>query len=169
MALEVNEVLEKLRVAEELLATVLECGTMDVDYILDMEIDHPGTADKALEYAQDLGGTVNFGCFVEGVKRMSILEIEGDLDGLLEDACSNASVVKCKVFTDEMDWLKESLDDLVIDDNYCAWGCVASYGIYGGEHEDENHDLQEAFARFVTDSSYKHTFLEAVRDFFESL
>ncbi len=169
MVLEINEAVQKLRVAEEILATILECGTMDVDCVLDMEVDHPGTADRALEYAQDLGCTVNFGCFVDGAKRTSVQEIDDSLDEILEDACSNAGVAERAVITDEMSWLKESLDDLVIDDNYCAWGCIASYGIYGGEHEDGNHDVQEAFASFVRDSSDKDTFLKAVWDFLKLL
>jgi len=91
----------------ELIASLINCGQRDVDCILNMMRAH-GTEviDYANEFAEDIGGVVDFGCFVEGVKS-SVLD-------KLEEHVSDETMKR--------------LSSVTIDDNYCAWGGCASFG-----------------------------------------
>lgn len=163
---------DDLDAAYEILTAALDCGSMDVGCIIDMERNHPGTTERAKDFAEECGVPINFGCFVYGAKEMAIEEVESDLDGICEDLeydskdqiKDDAVIEKIKA---EMEYLKDSLQDMSIDDNYCAWGGVASWGSYGGEFEEENHDLQSLFGDFVVDATLKEAFLVAVKNFFE--
>jgi len=134
---EVSELREKLETAESILSSVLDCGTLDLECIYDMEKNHPGTVERAVELKDELG-SINFGNFVMAVKEMALAEVEDELDE--DDA--------------------ESFRDMIVDDNYVAWGGVAAYGSYGGEDREENHRRQELFSDFVSGSLSREKFLE---------
>lgn len=139
---EVSRLRDNLQSAECILSAVLDCGTLDLECIYDVERNHSGTVDRALELKDELG-SINFGNFVMGAKDQSISEVE--------DEISEADA--------------ESFRDLIIDDNYVAWGGVAAYGSYRGGDMEENQRRQELFASFVNGSLSKDKFLEEYREF----
>ncbi len=131
---------DKLETAESILASVLDCGTLDLECIYDMEKNHPGTVERAIELKDELG-SINFGNFVMAAKEHSLSEVEDEIP--------------------EAD--AESFRDMIIDDNYVAWGGVAAYGSYEGEDKEENHRRQELFSDFVSGSLTKERFLDEYR------
>jgi hypothetical protein len=138
---EVPKLRDKLETAESILSSVLDCGTLDLECIYDMEENHPGTVERAIELKEELG-SINFGNFVMAVKEQGLSEVEDEI------AKGDA----------------ESFRDMIIDDNYVAWGGVASYGSYDAEDREENHERQELFASFVDGSLTREKFLEEYRD-----
>jgi hypothetical protein len=138
---EVLQLRDKLDVAESILSSVLDCGTLDLGCVYDMEKNHPGTVERAIELKEELG-RINFGNFVMAVKDQAITEVEGEVE--------------------EGDL--ESFRDLIIDDNYVAWGGVAAYGTYDGEDRAENEERQELFASFTSGSLTKEQFLGDYRE-----
>jgi hypothetical protein len=137
---EVLQLRDKLETAESILSSVLDCGTLDLGCIYDMEKNHFGTVERAIELKEELG-SINFGNFVMAVKDQALSEVEDEITDL--DL--------------------ESFRDMIIDDNYVAWGGVAAYGSYEGEDREENQRRQELFADFVTGSLTKDKFLEEYR------
>jgi len=109
---EVPELRNKLETAESILSSVLDCGTLDLECIYDMEKNHRGTVERAIELKDELG-SINFGNFVMAAKEQSLSEVE--------DEIAEAGA--------------DSFRDMIIDDNYVAWGGVAAYGSYGGRAE----------------------------------
>jgi hypothetical protein len=102
-----------------------------------METNHPGTVERAIELKEELG-SINFGNFVMAAKDKALSEVEDEIA--------------------EGD--TESFRDMIIDDNYVAWGGVAAYGSYEGEDREGNQSRQELFADFVSGSLDKDRFLE---------
>lgn len=138
---EVSELRDKLETAESILSSVLDCGTLDLECIYDMEKNHPGTVERAVELKEELG-SINFGNFVMAVKEKALAEVEDEI-------CEGDA---------------ESFRDMIVDDNYVAWGGVAAYGSYDGEDKEENHRRQELFSDFVSGSLTKEKFLEEYRE-----
>ncbi len=102
---EVLQLRDKLDTAESILSSVADCGALDLGCIYDTEKNHPGTAERALELKEELG-SMNSGNFVMAVKDQALSEVE---EGIArEDA--------------------ESFRDMIVDDNYVAWGGIAAYG-----------------------------------------
>ncbi len=137
---EVPKLRDKLETAESILSSVLDCGTLDLECVYDMEENHPGTVERAIELKEELG-SINFGNFVMGAKDQALSEVEDEIA--------------------EVDI--ESFRDMIIDDNYVAWGGVASYGSYEGKDREENQRRQELFASFVDGSLPREKFLEEFR------
>lgn len=135
---------EQLRSAESILSEVIDCGTADIQCIYDMEEKHSGTIDRAVDLKDELG-SINFGNFVLAVKDKSLEEIEDDDDEISEQD-------------------KESFQDLIIDDNYVAWGGVAAYGYYEGEDKEANERRQELFSDFVNGNLSKEEFLKQYQE-----
>jgi hypothetical protein len=138
---EVRQLRDKLEAAESILSSVLDCGTLDLGCIYSMENDHPGTIERAIELKDELG-SINFGNFVMAAKEQSLSEVEDEIA--------------------EAD--RESFRDMIIDDNYVAWGGVAAYGSYEGEDREENQRRQELFAELVSGSLTKDGFLGEYRE-----
>jgi hypothetical protein len=134
---EVPKLRDKLETAESILSYVLDCGTLDLECIYDMEENHPGTVERAIELKEELG-SINFGNFVMAAKDKALSEVEDEIA--------------------EGD--TESFRDMIVDDNYVAWGGVAAYGSYEGEDREENQNRQEVFADFISGSLDKDRFLE---------
>ncbi|MGD1054593.1 MAG: hypothetical protein ABR867_00715 [Nitrososphaerales archaeon] len=128
---------DKLETAESILSYVLDCGTLDLECIYDMETNHPGAVERAIELKEELG-SINFGNFVMAAKDKALSEVEDEIA--------------------EGD--TESFRDMIVDDNYVAWGGVAAYGSYEGEDRERNQSRQELFADFVSGSLDKDRFLE---------
>lgn len=127
----------RLEYAEQILCECLNCGSRDLECIYEMEKNHTGTIERAVELKEELGN-LNFGNFVMAVKEVSLTEITDNIT--------------------EAD--KESFQDMVIDDNYMAWGTIASYGSYEGKDTEDNHRRQELFCDFVNGSITKSQFLK---------
>jgi len=134
---EVPQLRDKLETAESILSSVLDCGTLDIECIYDMEKNHPGTVERAIELKEELG-SINFGNFVTAAKDKALSEVENEIA--------------------EGD--TESFRDMIVDDNYVAWGGVAAYGSYDGEDRERNQNRQELFADFISGSLDKDRFLE---------
>ncbi len=134
---EVPKLRDKLEAAESILSNVLDCGTLDLDCIYDMETNHPGTVERAIELKEELG-SINFGNFVMAAKDKALSEVEDEIA--------------------EGD--TESFRDMIVNDNYVAWGGVAAYGNYDGEDREGNQNRQELFADFISGSLDKDRFLE---------
>jgi hypothetical protein len=137
---EVPKLRDKLETAENILSSVLDCGTLDLECIYDMEKNHPGTVERAIELKEELG-SINFGNFVMAAKDKALSEVEDEI------AEGDA----------------ESFRDMIVDDNYVAWGGVAAYGSYEGEDRERNQSRQELLADFVSGSLDKDRFLEEYR------
>ncbi len=134
---EVPKLRDKLETAENILSYVLDCGTLDLECIYDMETNHPGTVERAIELKEELG-SINFGNFVMAAKDRALSEVEDEIVG--GDT--------------------ESFRDMIVDDNYVAWGGVAAYGSYEGEDREGNQNRQELFADFISGSLDRDRFLE---------
>jgi hypothetical protein len=134
---EVPKLRDKLETAESILSYVLDCGTLDLECIYDMETNHPGTVERAIELKEELG-SINFGNFVMAAKDKALSDVE--------DEIAEADT--------------ESFRDMIVDDNYVAWGGVAAYGNYDGEDREGNQNRQELFADFISGSLDKDRFLE---------
>jgi len=113
--------------AFEIVCAAIGCGWLDVECIIEMEENFPGTIERAIELKDELG-ELNFGNFVLAVKEIALEQIEDELLEISED-------------------IFDALQDMVIDDNYAAWGGIACYGSGG------YHDVQEAFADYVYSGS----------------
>jgi len=134
---EVPKLRDKLETAESILSSVLDCGILDLECIYDMETNHPGTVERAIELKEELG-SINFGNFVMAAKDKALSEVEDEIA--------------------EGD--TESFRDMIVDDNYVAWGGVAAYGSYEGEDRERNQSRQELFADFVSGPLDKDRFLK---------
>lgn len=97
---------ERYDQAGYLLAEVLGCGSADVAAILDMLRTHDDLIEVTREYITDADTEWSFGAFVSGIERLVLNEIS---DRISED-------------------LYQALCEVQIDDNYVAWGGVASTG-----------------------------------------
>jgi len=118
----------KLTYAEKILCELLGVGVSDLNAIYEMEEAHPGTIDRALEIIDVLDGEKpNFGVFVMAVKDQALEEVRNIIT--MEDA--------------------ESFQDMMLDDNYVAWGPIADYGDYKGADIEANRQRQELFAEYV--------------------
>lgn len=133
-----------------IMATVLDCGYRDVQEVIDMETNHPETSERAKEVSKDIDIPINFGVFVMATKDQSIDEIESELEEILGDKAEEHL---------------DSLRDMTIDDNYCAWGGVACYGYYEGK-DTFNEELQSSFAEYVTGGD-KEEFIKKVKELLE--
>jgi hypothetical protein len=146
---------DRLNYAEEILTSVIDCGTRDLECIFEMEKAHEGTIERAVELKDELE-SFNFGNFVMAVKDKSLHEIEDLFLELFEE--------------DEDDRAREHIDsfhDMIIDDNYCAWGGISSYGQYNGE-DDFNQELQDRFGEFVSGSLTEKEFLDEAKKLLEA-
>lgn len=125
-----------------ILSEVLECGTADIDCIIDMENNFPDMTQKAMEIKEEINTSLNFGVFVMATKEMAINEVENEL-------------------TEEE---LESLQDMIIDDNYIAWGAVAAYGI--NEGKGLSNKAQNLFADYIVtgEEEDKNKFLNKVKE-----
>ena len=129
----------QLRYAEKILCEMLGVGVSELNAIYAMEEAHPGTIDRALEILDVLEGEKpNFGVFVMAVKDQALEEVRDIIT--VEDA--------------------ESFQDMMLDDNYVAWGPIADYGDYQGKDVEANHERQELFAEYVRGSITKEAFKE---------
>ena len=127
----------QLRYAEKILCELLGVGVSDLYEIYQMEEAHPGTLDRTFELFDEFRGEKpNFGFFVMAVKDQALEEVRDVITE--EDA--------------------ESFQDMAIDDDYVAWGGIATYGYYEGEDEEENHERQELFAEYIKGGVTKEEF-----------
>jgi len=121
-------------IRDEILVSLIDCGYSDLSYIKKMERNFPGAAYLARDIAEDYGEALNFGHFVIAVQKKAIEELEGDVpEQILDD-----------------------LYDIAIDDNYLAWGGIASYTSI------LRIDLQDLFVDYVYtgDQEAKDEFLD---------
>ncbi len=132
---EIRELRYKLSSAYGLIGDLMGCGWKDVEIILEMENIWLDSIERAQEIAE--GEPVNFGHFVMAWKEKAIESVEDDITEEETDA----------------------LRDMIIDDNYCAWGSVASYG------EGMDEEAQVAFAEYVRsgDDEDRQDFLETLK------
>ena len=127
----------QLRYAEKILCELLNVGVSDLYEIYQMEEAHPGTLDRTFELFDEFENErPNFGFFVMAVRDVAFQEVRDIITS--EDA--------------------ESFEDMLIDDDYTAWGSIASYGYYEGEDVEANQERQELFASFVTGMITKEAF-----------
>ena len=127
----------KLEYAEKILCELLNVGVSDLYAIYEMEEHHPGTIDRAFEILDEFENErPNFGFFVMAVKDWALEEVRDVITE--EDA--------------------ESFQDMAIDDDYAAWGPIASYGDYEGDDTEANHERQELFAEYVMGEITKDEF-----------
>jgi len=127
----------RLEYAQKILCELLDVGSADLEAIYEMEHDHPGTLDRTFELFDEFRGEKpNFGFFVLAVKDQALKELEN------------------LITSDDY----ESFQDMVIDDNYVAWGSIASYGDYEGDDAEANHKRQELFAEYVVGLIAKEEF-----------
>lgn len=127
---------KRIEYAEDLLIQILSIGSSDLEEIYMMEEYHPGTIDRDMQDEKEVYG-LNFGLFVESVKLVSKSEIED--------------------YITEKD--ADSFTDMIIDDNYSAWGGIVDYGSYDGKDVDENIDRQDLFVDYVTGNITKQEFI----------
>lgn len=138
----INRKLENEALAE-VVAGLIDCGTADVDCIVDMEKNFEGTIERAIELQEEIGEPkMNFGLFVMAVKDKAIDTVTDEL--LDED--------------------RATLEDMVIDDNYLAWGCIANYG--AGSLPT---DIQSNFGDYVKGTMDKKAFLDRYRKYREEV
>jgi len=97
---------ERYELAQSLIAEIMNCGTGDVDAIMDMMQTHDDLIDATREFIEDVDMSWSFGAFVSGIERLVLNEISGRIDDDLYDGLATVS----------------------IDDNYLAWGAVADSG-----------------------------------------
>jgi hypothetical protein len=97
---------ERYDYAEHLLAELLGCGYADVAVIMDMMRTHDDLLEETREYTDDVGVPWSFGAFVSGIENLVRHEIQKRIS---ED-------------------LYQALCEVQIDDNFVAWGGVASTG-----------------------------------------
>ncbi len=143
LAKEHRELVENYQSVKLLAAQVVGCGRDDIDCILEMEKNHDGTIDRAVDYAAEGGGRISFWHFVQAVKWVSLDEVIDYLD--------NDTV--------------QSLDGMTPDDNYSAWSPLAAYGRYVGPMtEMDNVRVQDEFARYVLGQLDRDEFVESFRD-----
>jgi len=100
--------MERYELAAELLAEMLNCGSRDVDIIIDMIHVHDSEEliDQTREFIEDVGTQWSFGAFVSGIEYLVQYALGGKVSEDLYDKLSSVSV----------------------DDNYVAWGGVADKG-----------------------------------------
>ena len=98
--------LERYEQAEQLLAEMIGCGSADVAEIMDMMRTHDGLLEATREYIDDVDTSWSFGAFVSAIERLVLEEIS---ERISED-------------------LYQGLCEVQIDDNFIAWGGVASTG-----------------------------------------
>ena len=123
----------------------VNCGYRDLTCILEMEDTFTGTIERACELPEELGmSNLNFGMFVMAIKDLAREELRDAVEGELEDYENNydESVV---------DEIFDALQDIIIDDNYSAWGGIACYG-YGGYES-----IQDLFADVLFEGSLSDT------------
>jgi len=133
----------KLEYAEKILCELLGVGYADLEAIYEMEQAHPGTIDRAFELFDEFPDEKpNFGFFVLAVKDQALEEVRDVITE--EDA--------------------ESFQDMAIDDDYAAWGGIATYGYYEGEDEEENHERQELFAEYIEGGVTKEEFAKRYKE-----
>jgi hypothetical protein len=124
----------KLTYAEKILCELLGVGSSDLEAIYEMEEHHPGTIDLAFELFED--EKPNFGSFVLAVKYQALKEIEN------------------LITSNDYD----SFEDMLMDDDYVAWGAIVSYGSYEGDDVEANRERQELFAEYVKGTMTKEAF-----------
>jgi len=133
----------KLEYAEKILCELLGVGYADLEAIYEMEQAHPGTIDRAFELFDEFPDEKpNFGFFVMAVKDQALEEVRDVITE--EDA--------------------ESFQDMAIDDDYAAWGGIATYGYYEGEDVEENHERQELFDEYVMGEITKDEFAKRYKE-----
>lgn len=152
---ELAEITNTKESAISILAEYADCGSADLGCIFDMEKNFEGTIERAFDLAKEIDGDEakpGFGHFVMAVKYQAIDDVEGDVKELLEVFGLDAD--------DIWDDIYQSLSDMVIDDNYCAWGGIATYG-YGKLF----HEAQDAFVDWLVtgDDKHKERFLVEVK------
>jgi hypothetical protein len=98
--------MERYEYAVYLLSELLGCGSADIDVIMDMMRTHDDLLEETREYIEDVGVPWSFGAFVSGIENLVRHAIN---DRISED-------------------LHEGLCEVQIDDNFVAWGGVASSG-----------------------------------------
>jgi hypothetical protein len=129
----------QLKCAEKILCELLNVGVSDLYEIYGMEHDHPGTLDRAFQLFDEFKSEKpNFGFFVLAVQDQALDEVRDIITE--EDA--------------------ESFQDMVIDDNYVAWGSIADYGSYEGDDVEGNRKRQELFGEYVVGLIAKEEFAE---------
>ena len=139
---------QKLEYAEKILCELLRVGVLDLYEIYQMEQAHPGTIDRAFELFDEFENErPNFGFFVLAVRDVALQEVRDIITE--EDA--------------------ESFQDMVIDDNYVAWGSIADYGYYQGKDTEENHKRQELFGEYVVGLIAKEEFAEKYKGLLQPL
>ena len=124
-----------------LASALIGCGYRDVDIILEMENNFPGTIDEAIYYAEELETNITFSDFVRAIKRKAIQKIEG-------------------LIPQEV---KDGLMDMIIDANYSAWRRIKVYG-YHCEKE-----IQEQFINWLTtgNDKYKEKILNLCQKYYD--
>jgi len=133
----------QLRYAEKILSELLGVGSSDLYAIYEMEEHHPGTIDRAFELFDEFKDEQpNFGFFVMAVRDVALDEVRDVITE--EDA--------------------ESFQDMVIDDDYAAWGGIADYGSYEGDDTEANHERQELFDEYVMGEITKDEFAERYKE-----
>ena len=121
-----------------LAASVIDCGTLDIECILEMERNFPGTIERAIDLREEFKEQINFGVFVRAVQEIAIDSISAEL----------------------VDGDEDLFREIVIDDNYSDWGGIASYG-----DRDFPEELQECFVEYVRGLSTIEKFLESYREY----
>jgi len=139
----------KLESACTLIADLLDCGTRDADEVLRLiEVHGDEVVDEAREFTDDVGGLLNFGSIIEGIKRVVMFKLR---DTIEDDE---------DLGEDDLDLYDEWINELIIDDNYIAWGGIADYGSCP-------EDLGEVFSEIMMDGltdELKGKFIQAFKE-----
>ncbi|NIA09706.1 MAG: hypothetical protein GWP10_08250 [Nitrospiraceae bacterium] len=100
--------MERYEEAVRLLSDILDCGTRDIDIILDLLRKHgwENVMDHTTEYLDYTGAEWSFGAFICGIEETVVDKLHDRLEQGLYDAISTVT----------------------LDTNYATWGRVAYYG-----------------------------------------
>lgn len=111
----------KCDAACELIADLLDCGSRDADEVLRLiKVHGSDVIDESNEFAKDCGMSQNFGTIIQGVKRVVMFK--------LRDEVKEAEELDEENQEEDLDEYNEWINELIIDDNYIAWGAIYSYG-----------------------------------------
>lgn len=123
-----------------MLAIILQCGMFDVDALVKMELDFPGTTNEAVSLASLDGQSLEFKHFVIAVQCRAYQTLIAELEKTgIENIFRKRRVIA----------LLDAFRGITLDDNYMAWGKVVQYGSL----EPELIPLQDDFIQFVQSGS----------------
>lgn len=123
-----------------MLAILLQCGILDVDALVQMEIKFPGTTNEAVSLSILADQCLEFKHFVTAVQCRAYQTLIEELDKTgIENIFRKRRVIA----------LLDAFRGITLDDNYMVWGKVVRYGSL----EPESVPLQDDFVQYVRSGS----------------